>query len=406
MTPGWSPAPRPLRIVEVAACPYPTTQGTQVHLRGLVRALSRRGHDVHVVTYHFGEDLPHDGGTIHRIPRVPGYGKLRAGPSLGKPLLDALLLGRLAEVVRSVRPDLVHVHNYEGPWAGYAVRALTGVPVVYTAHNLMSDELELYLDGRRARAVARAAAWALDRSVPRLADRCIAISAGAAAVLPALGVAPERLALLPPAIHAEDLGPEPPPAGAAPPVVVYTGNPDRYQDLGLLFAAMARVRQQRPDATLRVVSGAQLGPLEEQALGLGLAEGVRFVRTSDWAAVREELVGARTTALPRSLCRGAPIKLLNYQGLGRPVVACAGSAHGVSPATGIRVPNGDVDAFAQGLLAVIEDPALATRMGRAARTSILQNALWQDRVERLEREFDTTIAACAGRRPAVDAGPT
>ncbi len=406
MIPAWTPAARPLRIIEVAACPWPTTQGTQVHLRGLVRALVRRGHDVHVVTYHFGEDLPDEGATVHRIPRVPGYDKLRAGPSLAKPLLDALLLARLAQVVRRQRPDLIHVHNYEGPWAGYAVRMMTGVPVLYTAHNLMSDELHLYVEGRASKAAARAVASLLDRTVPRLADRCVTISEGAVPALVARGVPPDRIACLPPAVHAEDLGPEPPSAAASPPRVVYTGNPDRYQDLGLLFAAMARVRQQRPDARLRVVSGADLAPCQAQAAALGLRDGAEFVRTASWSEVRAETVGARVAALPRGLCRGAPIKLLNYQGLARPVVACDGSAHGLTADMGIRVPNGDVGAFARALLRLLDDPTLAGRMGRAARASILREFSWQSRVQRLESEFAHTIAACRAGGATVDAGPT
>ena len=406
MIPPWTRAERPLCIVEVAACPWPTTQGTQVHLRGLVRALVRRGHDVHLVTYHFGEDLPDEGATVHRIPRVPGYEKLRAGPSPAKPLLDGLLLLRLAQVVRRHRPDLIHVHNYEGPWAGYAVRAVTGVPVLYTAHNLMSDELELYVESRALRAAARGVALLLDRTVPRLADRCVVISEGAVSALEAHGVPRDRIACLPPAVHAEDLGPEPTSAAASPPVVVYAGNPDRYQDLGLLFAAMVRVRQRRPDASLRVVSGAELGPLEAQARGLGLREGAVYRRTSSWSDVRAETVGARVAALPRSLCRGAPIKLLNYWGLGRGVVACAGSAHGMTPELGLSVPDGDVDAFATALLRLLDDPDLAGRMGRAARASILRKSLWQGRVARLELEFATTIAACAAGGATVDAGPS
>ncbi len=406
MSGGWTRTARPLRIVQVAACPWPTTQGTQVHLRGLVRALVRRGHDVHVVTYHFGEDLPDEGATVHRIPAVPGYRKLRAGPSAVKPLLDALLLARLAGVVRRHRPDVLHVHNVEAPWAGYAVRAAWGVPVVYTAHNLMIDELDGYVDGRAARFVLRGLAEALDRTVPRLADRCVTLSDAAVPALIARGVRPDRIVCLPPAVHEEDLGPAPPSAAEAPPVVVYAGNPDRYQDLGLLLAAMTIVRRRRPDATLRVVSGADLDPLAAQARRLGLREGAVFRRTSSWPEVRAEIAGARVAALPRGLCRGAPIKRLNFSGLGRPVVACAGSAHGMDRGIGLVVPDGDVAAFAGALLRLLDDPALAGRMGAAARASVLRDSTWAIRVQALETQLHRAIAACGARGAAVDAGPS
>ena len=82
-------------IAMVCACPFPSSQGSQVFIKQLSEALHRRGHTVHVVTYHFGEDLETSGLAITRIPRLLSYDKLRAGPSLKKPLLDLLLSARL-----------------------------------------------------------------------------------------------------------------------------------------------------------------------------------------------------------------------------------------------------------------------------------------------------------------------
>ena len=56
-----------LRIVQVAACPFPANHGTPGAIRELALALERLGHEVHVVTYPMSEDLPTDGLQIHRV---------------------------------------------------------------------------------------------------------------------------------------------------------------------------------------------------------------------------------------------------------------------------------------------------------------------------------------------------
>jgi glycosyltransferase involved in cell wall biosynthesis len=378
----------------VAACPYPTTQGTQVYVRDMVRALDRRGHEVHVVTYHFGEDLP-TWGRIHRIPRVPGYRKLRAGPAAAKPLLDALLLGRLLHVAKKHRLDLLHAHNYEAPLAAYAVRALTGIPAVYNSHNLMADELHAYFRRPGAQRAARHAAFLLDRSVPRGADRVIAISPPALPALRDCGVPPERLDLLLPAVHPEDFpGTEAArPRDPSRPTLVYAGNPDGYQDLPLLFRAAVRIARFLPGFRLLLVSGACLRERVRDALAAGVPPGCLETRvTADFAQVRAALRESDVAALPRTLCRGFPVKLLNYMASGLPVVASRGSAHAVDDGrTGRVVADGDAEAFARAAIDLLVDPAASRRMGEAARSSIHLDWTWERRVLELEAVYARTL---------------
>ncbi len=380
-----------LRIGMVAACPFPTTQGTQVAIADMVRALVDRGHRVHLVTYGHGEDLPSCGATLHRAPLLPGYSRMRSGPDLYKPLLDALLVLPLLRLVRAGQIDLVHAHNYEAPLAAYVVRALTGIPVLYQAHNLMADELHLYFERDGSRRLAKLAAQALDASIPRLADRCIAMSEEAVPALVDLGVDRARIDLIPPAIRWEQFAQVQGDPGrvVAHPTVIYTGNPDAYQELGLLLRGMCQVLEQLPCARLLVVTGSQPVELIDEARRLGVgAPALSVLVTRNWKRVRDALAGAQVAALPRGLCRGFPVKLLNYQAMGLPVVACSGSAktieHGHS---GLVVDDGDHRAFGAALLQLLTNPAERDRMGRAGRASVRQGHCWQVRAEQLERTY-------------------
>ena len=120
----------PLRVAMIAACPFPWPRGTPVRIQRIAEAVAKRGHAVHVVTYHLGEELADAPYAVHRIRDVPGYRRTEPGPTLGKLFrLDPMLVRLLRRLHREHRFDLVHAHHYEGLLV--ASRALGGVPNVY-----------------------------------------------------------------------------------------------------------------------------------------------------------------------------------------------------------------------------------------------------------------------------------
>lgn len=369
-----SPLDRPLRIVQAAAFPYPSPQGSQVYVRGMARALAARGHDVTVACYAHGLGPDDPEVRVVRTPPVPGYDNLRAGPDLVKPLLDLALAARLARL----RADIVHAHNYEAPVAAALARLRTGTPIVYNAHNTMGEELHTYFEGRLARGLARRAGRLLDRTVPRVADHAIAISEPSVPVLRSFGCA--HVSYVPPGVDPADL-PETRPAPLPPgPWVVYAGNPDRYQDLDVLIEAMRQV----PEAGLLLVSAS---PLDQWA-ACGLPR-LRLVVTPDFAEVRSLLAAADVAALPRAVCSGYPIKLLNYLGMGLPTVAAAGSARDLPGV--VAVPNRDPAAMATAIRGLVGAPDRRAAMGAAARAGVLRDCTWDARAQELETVYAAVL---------------
>ena len=99
---------RALRVLMIAPTPYFADRGCHVRIYEEARALTERGHEVCIATYHLGRDIP--GVRVIRIPAIPWYNKLEAGPSWHKPYLDMLLLGTVLAEIRSFRPHLLHAH--------------------------------------------------------------------------------------------------------------------------------------------------------------------------------------------------------------------------------------------------------------------------------------------------------
>ncbi len=130
-----------LRIALVAGCPYPVPQGSQAFIRENALALQKRGHEVHIIVYGYGTGPITDNFQFHRCPDVPGSRRTTAGPSFKKLWLDLLMIRTVRKVCREHNIQVIFAHNYEG----LLISLMSGFrPIIYHAHNAMSDELPYY----------------------------------------------------------------------------------------------------------------------------------------------------------------------------------------------------------------------------------------------------------------------
>jgi glycosyltransferase involved in cell wall biosynthesis len=240
----------------------------------------------------------------------------------------------------------------------------------------------------------------VDRHLPWRADGCIVLSADAASALRGLGVLPENLWQIPPGIAFDVKGKESATLlrdrhglGDAP-VVLYAGNLDQYQDIGLLLQSFRRVVVARPDVRLVLASHSDSDLYRTQAISRGLDQWVHFVGLTDLEELGGWMEISDVAVSPRTVCFGFPIKLLNYMAAGKPIVASAGSAQGIRHLeNGWVVSNGDIEAFAQAILTLLEDRALADRLGENAQETANQVYTWGRIVVEIERVYETLVEA-------------
>ena len=399
MMPALDMHTRRYRVAIVAACPFPTLQGSQLLIRKLAQGLRARGHDPVVVTYGEGleealADLP-----VRRIPRIPGLRALGSGPRAAKLVLDAALLLRLVRVLEGERIEVMHAHNYEAALIGLAARRLTGVPLIYHSHNALAEELPTYFRSRTARRIARVVGALADREVPRRADRCIAICRELVGFLQARGVDERAIALIAPGGSPEEF----PTCSLAEvarirarhgfgerPVLLYTGNVDGYQNLEVLLASIGIVRRTFADALLVLATHA--APRDLPAHLRRLPPGVRLVTAADFATVRDVIQVADLALCPRREWSGFPMKLLNYMAAAKAVVVSAGSAKAVRhDVNGVVVDDASAEAFAAAIATLLADPARRRALGAAARRTVEDEYGWERVIDQVEVTYDAVL---------------
>jgi 1,2-diacylglycerol 3-alpha-glucosyltransferase len=386
-------------VAMVAACPFPANYGTPGAIREMSDTLASFGHDVHVVTYPFGEDLPVGAVSVWRTPYWRKTRSLYTGPSLEKLLLDVLLVVQLCRVIRRQRISIIHAHNYEGLLIGYVARILTGRRLLYNAVSLMSDELPSY-NFLKPAFLARALARVLDWLAVKLPDHFIVITKELRQFFLSKHISDKRLALIPCGVKPEMFENARPDALLARygvdgrPIVMYTGVNSPFQRVDYLLRAFRSVLNTEPTALLMMVSPLQhdvdVPSYRPLVQSLGLSDNIIWVEGQTLAQLPDYLAMASVAVISRPNIPGHPIKLLNYMAAGKPIVCFRGAAKGVHHMhDAYIVEDHDVDGMSRGIVTLLEDRALASKLGANARQTVTRDFDWRVLCKAVEAVYES-----------------
>jgi len=305
------------------------------------------------------------------------------------------MIPRIRAALRALRPDVVHTHQIRPLFYTGLAAAGLGVPLlVHTEHGRMD-----YANNRRLRWLGRLAAarvrlfyclsqdmaeWvACHRVAPRRKIRIIRNGIDTSAFQPNGARSDTR------GVHGL-------PADAS--VVGTVGRLVEVKRQDVLLRGFSRVLPRVPNAHLVLVGdGPRRGELEALAAELGIASRVWFAGYHSSAA---PFLQAMDVFALTSRSEGMPQSVLEACVAGLPVIA---SAVGGVPEviadgrTGLLFPYGDDAALADGLITLLTDRSVATRLAVAARSHV------EDRysIGRMASEYDADFRhAIASRRVA------
>jgi glycosyltransferase involved in cell wall biosynthesis len=367
-----------LRVLHVAK--VAGISGAENHLLLLLPALRARGHDVRLVMLHEGEP-----GATELADRLETEGVQVERLRMRAPV-DPLVFGRLVRVIRRHRPDVLHTHLVHADFHGLPAGRLARVPLLVSTKHGFNPFRD-----RRAFAAA-------DRTVARLADVHVAISAGLARYLAEReGFDEDEFEIV---HYGLDAGPEPPPPPDAPRLAL-VGRLIPIKGHEVLLEALARVRDALPGVTLELAGDGPLEPeLRATVARLGLGEAVAWLgRVAPPTPVYER---AEIVVVP-SFGEGFGMVALEAMARGRAVIASdVGGLPEIVAAgeTGLIVPPGDVSALAAAIVELAGDPARAAALGAAGRERALAEFSQERCTERVEELY---LAGLSRSRPSSHA---
>jgi glycosyltransferase involved in cell wall biosynthesis len=355
--------------------------------------MADRGHEVHVATYHLGSGPVASNVRVHRIRDVPSYRKTSPGPTFRKLVrVDPALTGLVRGLQRSQRFDVIHAHHFEGLLVGAAARVGQRIPVVFDAHTLLMSELPYYRFGLPTGAKATLGRWG-DRIFPRLAEHTVCVTEIIRdKLVEQAGIAPERVTVIANGIELDHFDPARRPSPPARPgrTVLFTGNLAEYQGIDLMLKAFRHVAISVPDARLLIATDSSFAPYESLARELGIRERIDLVASPTFEDLPALLLSADVALNPRTDCDGIPVKLLNYMAAARAAVSFDTAAPGVTHGTnGWLAESGQVEAFAAGVVTLLQEPGRARAIGQGARDYVVEHASWPNAAERCERIFES-----------------
>jgi glycosyltransferase involved in cell wall biosynthesis len=281
--------------------------------------------------------------------------------------VDPMALGRLIRFLKERRFDVVQTWIYAADTYGRVASRRAKVLVVVTS--------EMAVDLWKGRSEL-----AVDRFLSKWTDRIIGNSNAVVDFYRKVGIAPEKLAMIPSGI-ADEEPPDVDPAevrvglGLEPgcPLILFAGRLAEQKGVDTLLSSLDLLQHVRPDLrTLIVGEGPLRGKLEETARAFRLFEDRKVSFLGHREDVPRLLAASDVLVLP-SLYEGLPNVVLEAMRFRKPVVATAapGTTEVVADGlTGLLVPLRDPVNLARAIRRVIEEDGLARTLGEAGRARV------------------------------------
>jgi glycosyltransferase involved in cell wall biosynthesis len=363
-----APAPQlaaqPRRVLHVITPSH--MSGAETQLVRLTRRLRARGHDMPVLVKHGSPAVAemHQRGFPVETARIGGKANL-------------LAMHVIRQAARRHGAELLHTHLSTASWWAGWLEQFGGPPSIGHVHGFTS------------------AAW------HRRQSHLLAVSGAVRDDLVAQGVPAERITVLHNALDPEEFRPQRDPlqvrsefgADAATPVIGSFAHLSVKKGYRELLAAIPQVLAKFPNAQFWIMGQ---GPLEAELKSF--AEQGGFARSVRFAGFRRDAADVMNAI--DLLCvpsRREPCALVYVEAalLAKPIVACraGGAPESIADGqTGLLVPVNNSPAIADAVLTLLEDRALARRLGAAGRQRALDIFSWQKFIATVESAYDRVLS--------------
>jgi len=310
---------------------------------------------------------------------------------------------RLEEIVRRVRPDIIHAHSpVLNALPALKVGRKVGVPLVYEVRAFWEDAAVDHGTTREGSARYRITRM-LETYALRHADHVTTICQGLRDDIVARGIPANRVTVIPNAVDFATFA-----ASGAPDealkaklglsgsiVVGFLGSFYAYEGLDLLLEGLPKLVARIPTARVLLVGG---GPeesrLRELAQRSGMADRIVFAGRVPHDDVQRYYDLVDVLAYPRRSIRltelVTPLKPLEAMAQGRVLVASDVGGHRELIAdgrTGVLFRAGSADAMVESIVRLLENAEMSTAIKAAGREFVERERGWASSVARYRDVF-------------------
>jgi len=341
-----------------------------VHTRKWVGYFSRKGHDVHLVSFHPGEA---EGCKVYHFRSSRKFCYL-----LYVPLIKAL--------VRKIKPQIIHAHYVSS--YGLVGACLGFRPFLISAWG--SD----VVDFPRRSWLHR---WLVRYSL-RQADMITATSRMLSGTLSGLAPQNGKVFVVPFGVDSDRFSPGEDRIRNKSVTIGIVKTLSQKYGVEYLIRAFALVRRKHEKVKLVIVGDGPLrADFENLCSELGCSQDIRFVGGVPNEEVPEYLRAMDIFVVPSVMeSETFGVAAVEAQSCGLPVVA---SKVGGLPEvvldgkTGLIVPPKDSASLAEAIGLLIEKPELRERLGNQGRRFVLKNYQWIDNAARMERLYEASLGS-------------
>jgi glycosyltransferase involved in cell wall biosynthesis len=391
------------RILMIAPTSFFSDYGGHIRILEEARALQKLGHQVTILTYYLGRDLP-DLEIIRTRP-TPWRADYDVGSSLHKLAFDIFLGWAGLKTILRRRFDVIHGHMHEGALIGYFLSRLLGVPLLFDFQGSMTGEmvdhhflnpkgpwyywvrlLELRIDRMPAVVITSSQHGAT------LLERDFNCSAGCIYPLPDC----VSLDLFRPGVLApEEVAARKAALGIPPsrPVVAYLGLLTDYQGTPLLIQMAQILKQRGTDVHFLVMGFPDVLRYRQMAADLGVADRVTFTGKVAYEEAPAHLALGDVAVAPKLSDTEGCGKILNYMAMGLPTVAFdMPVSREYMGALGVYAGRtGDPVALADAVAGLLDDPQRRAELGRALRERVACHFSWERAGQRLSNVYSSIL---------------
>lgn len=378
----------PYRILMVAPTSFFADYGCHVRILEETRILQKLGHQVTIVTYYKGCDLP-DMEIIRTRP-VPWREEYEVGSSRHKIGFDVLLSWTSLKLVLRRRFDLIHAHLHEGALIGSVLARLRRLPLVFDFQGSLTGEMVdhkfLNPDGSWYKLVRK-----LETRINRLPRAILTSSRHAAQTLERdFDCDPQRIHAVPDAVNLDFFRPG---GGLRPderaawkarlgipperPVVAYLGLLTEYQGIGKLLQAAAELRRRDVRAHFLIMGYPSMQHYRQLASNLGLDGWVTFTGKILYKHAPQYLALGDIAVAPKISATEGSGKILNYMAMELPTVAFdVPVSREFLGGLGVYAEPENPHALADALQSLLDAPMWARSLGQRSRQRVTEHYSW------------------------------